>query len=103
MLARTLPAIVICDRTATERMDITPISSAVRHPRHSSWMLSRLTNETKAHHIGIDEGLLVSRVRTGWLASDLLGIGLTPVESAMLHRRLEIPVFASGAEALGWL
>src|SRR5665647_1848703 len=40
--------------------DTSPISAALRHPRHSSWMLSRLTNETKDQHIGIDEGLLAS-------------------------------------------
>lgn len=141
MLARIQPAIVIGNRP--DDRDITPISIAVKHPRHSSWMLSRLTNETKEHHIGVDEGLLVSfaapsigayrhflarmygfsapvgtallatvgldaellvsRVRTGWLASDLLGLGLTATESKMLQRRLEVPVFATGAEALGWL
>ncbi|MBA3457330.1 MAG: biliverdin-producing heme oxygenase [Deltaproteobacteria bacterium] len=143
MLAQTQPALVIADQTDDHTIrDITPISQAVKHPRHSSWMLSRLTNETKRHHVGIDEGLLsafaipsigsyrhflarmygfsapvgtallaapgldadllVSRVRTGWIASDLLGLGLTPVESAMLQRRLEIPEL-SAAQALGWL
>jgi heme oxygenase len=139
MLARTQPALVI----STNDREVTPISTAIKHPRHTSWMLSRLTNETKQHHISVDEGLLVSfstptvgayrhflarmygfsaplgtallatpgldaellvaRVRTGWLASDLLGLGLTRSESAMLQRRLDVPKFASAAEALGWL
>jgi heme oxygenase len=142
MLARIQPALVIGSTRRDDR-DHTPISTAIKHPRHTSWMLSRLTNETKQHHIGVDEGLLVSfvapsvgsyrhflarmygfsapvgtallatpgldaellvaRVRTGWLASDLLGLGLTRAESTMLQRRLEVPVFSSGAEALGWL
>lgn len=140
MLARQPLALVIGDNQVE---DVTSISTAVRHPRHSSWMLSKLTNETKAHHIGVDEGLLASfakpslgayrhflarmygfaapvgvallatpgldaellvhRVRTGWIASDLLGLGLMRGEAAMLQRRLEVPAFASDGEALGWL
>ena len=52
---------------------------------------------------GLEAELLVTRVRTGWLASDLLGLDLTRTEATMLQRRLEIPRFASAAEALGWL
>ncbi len=142
MLARIQPhAFVISART--DDRDVIPLSSALRHPRHSSWMLSRLTLDTKPRHQAADEGLLspfeaptvgayrhflarmygftapvgvallatpgldaellVPRVRTGWLASDLLGIGLTRTESLMLQRRLEVPAFRTGAEALGWL
>jgi len=123
--------------------DVTPLSSAIRHPRHSSWMLSRLTLDTKPRHVAVDDALLssfedptvdeyrhflarmygfsapvgvallatpgldaellVPRVRTGWLASDLLGLGLTRGESAMLQRRLDVPAFRTSAEGLGWL
>ena len=139
MLARQPLAIV----TGDAQVEVTSISAAVKHPRHSSWMLSRLTNETRTHHIGVDEGLLASfakpsigayrhflarmygfaapvgvallatpgvdaellvmRVRTGWIAADLLGLGLGRVESTMLQRRLNVPAFESDGEALGWL
>lgn len=142
MLARIQPhAIVVSDRS--DDHTVTPLSSVSRHARHSSWMLARLTLDTKSRHSAADEGLmspfedptvgayrhflarmygfsapvgvallstpgldaelLVPRVRTAWLASDLLGLGLTRTESAMLQRRLEVPAFRTSAAALGWL
>ncbi|MDB4963348.1 MAG: putative Heme oxygenase [Myxococcales bacterium] len=61
-------------------------------------LASRLLSTT-----GLDASFLVPRIRAAWIASDLLGLGLSRAEGAMLLRRHEIPAFSSGAQALGWL
>jgi heme oxygenase len=52
---------------------------------------------------GLDTNFIVPRIRAAWIASDLLGLGLSRADGSMLRRRHEIPAFASGAQALGWL
>jgi len=52
---------------------------------------------------GLDPAFVVPRVRAGWLAHDLMALGLSPTEAAVLQQRHEVPAFGSGAEALGWL
>lgn len=52
---------------------------------------------------GLDAAFVVPRIRAGWLATDLMALGLTPTESAMLRMRHPIPPLHDRAEALGWL
>lgn len=52
---------------------------------------------------GLEPAFVVPRVRAGWLAHDLMALGLTPAEAAVLRQRHVVPSFASGVEALGWL
>lgn len=58
---------------------------------------------TLASTPGVDMSFVVPRMRAGWIAADLMALGITPAESAILRRRHPIPAFADRAEALGWL
>jgi heme oxygenase len=111
----------------------------------ASWMISRLDQETRAHHADADAdcdvlflpdlaasdyllylvrqygfeaplesslamtpGLelmldLKERFRAGFIAADLLALGLRPGEVAELAQCMVIPHFRGAAEALGWL
>jgi heme oxygenase len=143
MFARIQPHAITLGGATADEATVIPISAAARHPRPTSWMLARLTAETKRHHAtidallldaieapslsryrhllarlygfdaplasrllatpGLDANFLIPRIRAAWIASDLLGLGLSRAEGSMLRRRHEIPAFFSGAEALGWL
>jgi heme oxygenase len=52
---------------------------------------------------GIDYAFIDPRMKSGRIASDLLALGLTTQEFALLSRRHSVPAFTSAAEALGWM
>ena len=52
---------------------------------------------------GLPADLVVPRIRSSYIAADLLALDLTGVEAAMLRNRHDIPAFATADEALGWL
>lgn len=52
---------------------------------------------------GIDLEFIATRAKAGRLAHDLMGIGLTRNEHAILARRAQVPVFENPAQALGWM
>ena len=112
---------------------------------HTSWMIERLNDETRAHHAdaeadfdmlfeaetmprhylmflirvyGFEAPLestlsmtpnlelmidLRERTKAGYLAQDLMALGLRSSEIAGLPQCLAIPQFRGAAEALGWM
>ncbi len=52
---------------------------------------------------GLDVQFARRRVRASWLASDLIALGLTPAEHAVLGRRHDVPHLEAAPEGLGWL
>ncbi len=52
---------------------------------------------------GLPADLVIPRIRSSWIAADLLALDLTRVEARMLVMRHDVPAFDTGAEALGWL
>ena len=51
----------------------------------------------------IDHEFLEIRTKAGRLAHDLMSIGLTRHEHALLARRQNVPAFENPAQALGWM
>ena len=52
---------------------------------------------------GLPADLVVPRIRSSYIAADLLALDLTGVEAAMLRNRHDVPAFTCADEALGWL
>ena len=112
---------------------------------HSSWMIERLNEATRAHHAdaetdfdilfeaettpehyqrflvrayGFEAPLesmlqmtpnlelmidLKERAKAGYIAQDLMSLGMRPAELAEIPQCLAIPQFRGAAEALGWM
>ena len=51
----------------------------------------------------IDLGFLDARSKAGYIANDLLALGLTRNDFQLLAHRQSIPAFANVAQALGWM